>query len=217
MKVSSLKRSVCVGAFGQVGGVISGFLCVVIMSLVSPRDFFDSPIRVAVFTTSCGLIGAIATFSASFSLGVSKSPLVSIPVALGVVIGLCLILKLILSPAGDDSPIGKVFSLVTIVFALCQLAAGPKPASLSDSQRVNGPQTQEAPTKPSYYELSLPRVLRTGLTTALATLVVLLAVLLRLPLLNLFEIDGWGVFLYVVLGFFLGGAGSLGNALCPGT
>lgn len=215
MKVSSLKRSVCVGAFGQVGGVIGGFFCVVIMSLVSPRDFFDSPIRVAVFTTSCGLIGAIAAFSASFSLGVAKSRLVSIPVALGVVMGLCLILKLVLSPAGDDSPIGKVFSLVTIVFAICQLAVARKPASSRDSPQANGPQTQESPTRPAY-RMSLPRMLRTGLTTALATLVVLLAVLLRLPLLNLFEIDGWGVFLYTVLGFFLGGAGSLGNALCPG-
>ncbi len=191
-------------------------MCVVILSLVSSRDFFDSPIRVAVFTTSCGLIGAIAAFSASFSLGVSKSRLVSIPVALGVVIGLCIGFKLILSPAGDDSPIGKLFSLVTIVFALCQLALGPKPASPRDSLRVNGPRAQKTPTKPSY-KLSLLRVLRTGLTTALATLVVLLAVLLRLPLLNLFEIDGWGVFLYTVFGLFLGGAASLSNALCPGT
>ena len=187
----------------------------VILSLASSRDFFDSPIRVVVFTTSCGIIGAIAAFSASFSLGAARSRLLSIPVALGVVIGLCLAFKLILFSAGDDSPIGKMFLLVTVVFALCQLVAAPPPASLNDSLRFNGQRTQDAPTKPSY-ELSLPRVLRTGLTTALAALAVLLAVRLRLPVLNLFEIDGWGVFLYTVLGFFLGCAASLGDALCPG-
>ena len=217
MKLSSLKRPVCLGAVGQVAGVIGGFLCVVILSLVSSRDFFDSPIRVAVFTTSCGLIGAIAAFSASLSLKVTRSRISAAPITLAAVIGLCIPFKLILSPAGNDSPIGKLFLLVTLVFALCQLVFSPAQAPPKDSPRVDGPQTQNGATKPAD-GTSLSRVLRAGLTTALTTLAVLLAVLLRLPLLNLFQIDGWGVFLYTLLGFFLGGAMSLGNnTLCSRT
>jgi len=212
VRVSDIKRSFCLGAVGQIGGVVGGLITVVILSIISPRNFFDSPIRIAVFTTACGLIGGIAAFSAAISLAVSKSLLFSIPTALGACAGLCTLFKIVLSPAGVDSPIGKLFTLVTVVITVCRVVIGWKAKRPRSDQEANAA-VGHKPRRPSLGPM-LTRAVRAGAGTAFVLLGVLMAVLAGVPILNISHIDGWGIILYVLLGFILGCIISLGEPLC---
>lgn len=211
MRVSDIKCSFCLGAVGQVGGVVGGFITVVIISIISPRNFFDSPIRIAVFTTACGLVGGIAAFSAAISLAASKRLLFSIPIALAACTGLCILFKIVLSPAGDDSPIGRLFALVTVVITLCRVVIGWKARRRRSDQKANAGVGQKPP-EPSL-RLMLTRALRAGAATSFVILAVLVAVFAEVPVANIFEIDGLGILLYVLLGFILGCIISLGEPL----
>ncbi|MBN2209468.1 MAG: hypothetical protein JW759_09250 [Candidatus Coatesbacteria bacterium] len=206
-----IKRSFCLWAIGQVAGVFTGFACVAILSIISPRNCLDSPIRIAVFTSACGLIGGMASFSAAIALAVAKRLLFSIPIALGACIGLCVVFKVILSSAGEDSPVGKLFTLVTAVMTFCRLVIGWKAGrrlsgSGGDAQGV-------MPRKLSAGKI-LAAAVRAGAGTAALMLGVLMVVLVRLPVADVFEIDVWGVVLYTILGFVLGCTTSLGDQLC---
>ena len=214
MQVSDLKRSFCLGAVGQVGGVVGGFISVVIISIVSTRNFFDSPIRIAVFITACGLIGGVAAFSASISLVISPRLLFSIPLALAASTGLCILLKIILSPAGDDSPIGKLFWLVSAVFTLCQVVIGSGARRRHGDQKENAGVGRKSRRPPLGRRLA--RAVGAGAATSLVILVVLLAVFAEVPIADAFEIDGLGVLLYALLGFTLGCIMSLVELYCTG-
>ncbi len=215
MTTGDIKRSFCLGAVGQVGGLAGGFISVVIISVISPRNFFDSPIRIAVFISACGLIGGIAALSASISLAVSEKLVLSIPLALGASTCLCAVLKLILSPAGEDSPIGKLFALVSIVFTLCQVLAGWKARTRVTNKQAKAPEGQVLP-RPSLGPI-LTAAIRTGAGTALAILGVLMIAYAGIPIFDVSQIDRWGIALYVLLGFIVGAVIPLGERICART
>jgi len=212
MTIGSIKGSLCLGAVGQVGGLFGGFISVMIASVISPRNFFDSPIRIAVFTTACGLIGGIAAFSASFSLAVSKRLVFSIPVAMAASFSLCAVLKLILSSAGQDSPVGKLFTLVCAIISVCQTLACRK-AKVREAKKRSGAPSEQVPPRPA-----IPRTLaaagRVGAGTALAIFGVLMIAFAGIPVVDTSEIGPWSIVLYVLLGFMLGAVMPLGEHIC---
>ena len=210
--VGDIKRSFCLWAIGQVAGVFTGFVCVVILSIISPRNFFDSPIRIAVFTTACGLIGGIASLSASIALAVARRLLFSIPIALGACIGLCVVFKIILTSAGQDSPVGKIFTLVSAVITLCRLVIGWKAGRQLGDRGADAAEGHQ-PRRPSLGP-RLGAAVRAGAGTALVMFGVLMIVFTGAPVANTFKIDGWGVALYTILGFVLSCTTSLGDRLC---
>ncbi|MBN1593625.1 MAG: hypothetical protein JW941_10330 [Candidatus Coatesbacteria bacterium] len=194
MTRDDLKRSISVGAFGQVGGLLGGFMSVILASVFSPRNFFDSPIRVIVFTTACAMIGGIAAFSASTAITLSARLIFSIPIALLMSICFCSVLKLLLYAAGQDSPIGKLFLLVSAIVAVVQVP-------IVCMARMLGTDSAGRNMKPKPISVM---VIGAGLITSLALAVVLLTDYLLAPIIDITEVGLMGISLYLVVGFFVG-------------
>lgn len=199
-----LRYSLLLAAWGQVGGLIGGFVNVSALSLLSARNYFDSPIRAIVFTTMCGLIGGVSVFSAALSVSIAGRLLLAIPLALAIDLALCFALKVALSPAGESSPVGKLFTAVSMVFAFCVVALGRRTLKPPHIE-VDGPRPRRILT------IALFR----GLITAIAILIVLLMAHARLPLLSIVTVDRGAIVLYVVLGFFLSGVVAIGERVKP--
>ena len=212
LRAPDIKRSLYLAAWGQFGGVIAGFVAAIALSLLSRKNFFDSPIRIALFTTACGIIGGTSVFSAELSLSATNKLGCVLALALAIDVGLCGVFKLLLSRAGNDSPVGRVFTLVSCALALSLSALGARAQKKRHIEESNqgGIKQQVAPPR---YALLLRKAVARGAFCALAMFFVLLAVWLGGPLWPVVRIDGWGIVLYTIIGFFLPAVASLGRSL----
>ena len=191
----SVKHILLAAALGQVGSVVGGLCGVVVLSLLCSRNFFDSPIRVVVFSTSCGIIGAVSALSAALAgaMVVRTAPSVAVAVLLN--LGSCSLLKLFLPT------VGKLFALVSSINASC-LVATRGLASAKESFPPSGVGS-EAPASnaPRRGAVSRQAVIR-ATAASLATGLVLLAV--RSPVFKAprhLAVDNWGLLLWSVVAF----------------
>jgi len=182
---AGIKRSLLLAAWGLVSGLLSGLATVSILSIISMKNFFDSPIRIAVFITACALIGGISIFSASFALSLTRRLPSALLLALTIDLAICAIFKLLLLSAGNDSPIGKVFVLVTLILALFQVVSGS-----SDRRRPHQNSRQVSCAS-------------RGAVCAAAVSAALFMVWFEFPLFRIARIDGCGIAVYAILGFLL--------------